>query len=170
MFFAKQILGLPPASPSPVPPNPHVCHSPITLCAMPYALCLIHSTFLPISQSPHPLYSAFPIPPSTPPHLLLLLFSPPSHLHIFPTSFFPPSSPSPLIPSFAPSLRGVGPYGPYGPEATPPSFPHLPIPLSGSSSFPFNIDKLAKSPKFRHACEGRHPELFENTGFPPSRE
>jgi hypothetical protein len=29
-----------------------------------------------------------------------------------------------------------------------------------------NIDKLIKSPKFRHACEGRHPELFENTGFP----
>jgi len=33
-----------------------------------------------------------------------------------------------------------------------------------------NIDKLVKSPKFHHACEGRHPELFENTGFPPSRE
>jgi hypothetical protein len=32
------------------------------------------------------------------------------------------------------------------------------------------LDKLVKSPKFRHACEGRHPELFENTGFPPSRE
>jgi len=32
------------------------------------------------------------------------------------------------------------------------------------------FDKLAKSPKFRHACEGRHPELFENAGFPPSRE
>jgi hypothetical protein len=32
------------------------------------------------------------------------------------------------------------------------------------------FDKLVKSPKFRHACEGRHPELFENTGFPPSRE
>jgi len=31
-------------------------------------------------------------------------------------------------------------------------------------------DKLVKSPKLRHACEGRHPELFENTGFPPSRE
>jgi hypothetical protein len=30
-----------------------------------------------------------------------------------------------------------------------------------------NIDKLVKSPKLRHACEGRHPELFENTGFPP---
>jgi hypothetical protein len=28
------------------------------------------------------------------------------------------------------------------------------------------IEKLAKSPRFRHACEGRHPELFENTGFP----
>jgi len=25
-------------------------------------------------------------------------------------------------------------------------------------------DKLVKSPKFRHACEGRHPETFENTG------
>jgi hypothetical protein len=34
----------------------------------------------------------------------------------------------------------------------------------------FNVDKLVKSPKFRHACEGRHPELFKNTGFPPSRE
>ena len=33
-----------------------------------------------------------------------------------------------------------------------------------------NIDNLVKSPKFRHACKGRHPELFENTGFPPSRE
>ena len=32
------------------------------------------------------------------------------------------------------------------------------------------FDKIVKSPKFRHACEGRHPELFENTGFPPSRE
>jgi hypothetical protein len=31
------------------------------------------------------------------------------------------------------------------------------------------VDKLVKSPKFRHACEGRHPELFENTGFPPSQ-
>ena len=31
------------------------------------------------------------------------------------------------------------------------------------------IDKLVKSPKLRHACEGS-PELFENTGFPPSRE
>ena len=31
-------------------------------------------------------------------------------------------------------------------------------------------DKLVKNPKLRHACEGRHPELFENTGFPPSRE
>jgi hypothetical protein len=31
-------------------------------------------------------------------------------------------------------------------------------------------DEFVKSPKFRHACEGRHPELFENTGFPPSRE
>ena len=30
-----------------------------------------------------------------------------------------------------------------------------------------NTDKLVKSPKFRHACGGRHPELFENTGFPP---
>jgi len=28
------------------------------------------------------------------------------------------------------------------------------------------VDKLVKSPKFRHACECRHPELFENTGFP----
>jgi hypothetical protein len=34
----------------------------------------------------------------------------------------------------------------------------------------FNLDKPAKSPKFLHACEGRHPELSENTGFPPSRE
>jgi len=34
----------------------------------------------------------------------------------------------------------------------------------------FNIDKPAKSPKFRHACEGRYPELPENTEFPPSRE
>jgi len=33
-----------------------------------------------------------------------------------------------------------------------------------------NPDKLVKSPKFSHAFEGRHPELFENTGFPPSRE
>jgi len=33
----------------------------------------------------------------------------------------------------------------------------------------YKIDKLAKSPKFRHACEGRHPEPFENTGFPPSQ-
>jgi hypothetical protein len=32
------------------------------------------------------------------------------------------------------------------------------------------LDKLVKSPKFCHACEGRHPELFENTGFPPSWE
>jgi hypothetical protein len=32
------------------------------------------------------------------------------------------------------------------------------------------IDKLVKSRLFRHACEGRYPELFENTGFPPSRE
>ncbi len=32
------------------------------------------------------------------------------------------------------------------------------------------LDNLVKSPKFRHACEGRHPELIENTGFPPSRE
>jgi len=31
----------------------------------------------------------------------------------------------------------------------------------------FDVDKLVKSPKFRHACEGRHPEVFENTGFPP---
>jgi len=31
-------------------------------------------------------------------------------------------------------------------------------------------DKLVKSPKFRHACEGRHPEVFENIGFPLSRE
>jgi len=31
------------------------------------------------------------------------------------------------------------------------------------------VDKLVKSPKLRHACEGRHPELFENTGFPPSQ-
>jgi len=28
------------------------------------------------------------------------------------------------------------------------------------------IDEWVKSPNFRHACEGRHPELFENTGFP----
>jgi hypothetical protein len=27
-----------------------------------------------------------------------------------------------------------------------------------------NIDGLVKSPKFRPACEGRHPEVFENTG------
>jgi hypothetical protein len=33
-----------------------------------------------------------------------------------------------------------------------------------------NIDKPVKSPKLRRACEGRHPEPFENTGFPPSRE
>jgi len=33
-----------------------------------------------------------------------------------------------------------------------------------------NIDNLVKSPKFRHTCEGRHPELSKNTGFPPSRE
>ena len=33
--------------------------------------------------------------------------------------------------------------------------------------FVANFDKLVKSPKFRHACEGRYPELFENTGFPP---
>jgi hypothetical protein len=32
-----------------------------------------------------------------------------------------------------------------------------------------NLDKLEKV-KFRHACEGRHPELSENTGFTPSRE
>jgi hypothetical protein len=32
------------------------------------------------------------------------------------------------------------------------------------------IDRLVRSPKFRHACEGRHPEIFEKTGFPPSRE
>jgi hypothetical protein len=31
-------------------------------------------------------------------------------------------------------------------------------------------DRLLRSPKFRHACEGRHPEIFEKTGFPPSRE
>jgi hypothetical protein len=31
-------------------------------------------------------------------------------------------------------------------------------------------DKLIKSPNLRHACEGRHPEYSENTGFPPSRE
>jgi len=31
-------------------------------------------------------------------------------------------------------------------------------------------DEPVKSPKFRHACEGRHPEPFEITGFPPSRE
>jgi len=24
-----------------------------------------------------------------------------------------------------------------------------------------NIEELVKSPKFRHACEGRHPELLE---------
>jgi len=34
------------------------------------------------------------------------------------------------------------------------------------SCFASNFDKLLKSPKFRHACEGRYPELFENTGFP----
>jgi hypothetical protein len=34
----------------------------------------------------------------------------------------------------------------------------------------FKFDKLVKSPKFSHACEGRHPELNENTGFPLSRE
>ena len=32
------------------------------------------------------------------------------------------------------------------------------------------FDKLVKSLKFRHACEGRHPEIVENTGFPPSRK
>jgi len=31
-------------------------------------------------------------------------------------------------------------------------------------------DGLVRSPKFRHACEGRHPEVFEITGFPPLRE
>jgi hypothetical protein len=44
------------------------------------------------------------------------------------------------------------------------------LPQQSSEFSFFNIDKLVKSPKFRHACEGRHPELFENTGFPPSRE
>jgi hypothetical protein len=33
-----------------------------------------------------------------------------------------------------------------------------------------HLDKPVKSPKVRHACEGRHPEPFENTGFPPWRE
>jgi hypothetical protein len=33
----------------------------------------------------------------------------------------------------------------------------------------FKIEKLVKSLKFRHACEGRHPEPFEITGFLPSR-
>jgi hypothetical protein len=44
---------------------------------------------------------------------------------------------------------------------------------SGFYSFDFylnNFDKLKKSPKFRHASEGKHPELFENPGFAPSRE
>jgi hypothetical protein len=30
------------------------------------------------------------------------------------------------------------------------------------------FDELVK--KTRHACEDRHPEASENTGFPPSRE
>ena len=34
----------------------------------------------------------------------------------------------------------------------------------------FKFDGLVKSPKLRHACEGRHPEVSENTGFPLSRE
>jgi len=29
------------------------------------------------------------------------------------------------------------------------------------SCFTLNLDKLVNSPKFRHACEGRHPELFK---------
>jgi hypothetical protein len=39
------------------------------------------------------------------------------------------------------------------------------------------VDKLIKVansvmplPRRVRLCEGRHPELFENTGFPPSRE
>jgi hypothetical protein len=42
--------------------------------------------------------------------------------------------------------------------------------LDSRRNFGFNFDGFVKNPKFRHACEGRHPELFENTGFPPSRE
>jgi len=30
------------------------------------------------------------------------------------------------------------------------------------SCFTLNLDKLVNSPKFRHACEGRHPELLKN--------
>ena len=32
------------------------------------------------------------------------------------------------------------------------------------------VDKPVKSLELRHACEGRHPEIFKNTGFPPSQE
>jgi len=33
-----------------------------------------------------------------------------------------------------------------------------------------DIDGYVKSHQYRHACEGRHPEAFEITGFPPSLE
>jgi len=34
----------------------------------------------------------------------------------------------------------------------------------------FKLDIFVKSPKTCHACESRHPEPPEITGFPPSRE
>jgi len=43
-------------------------------------------------------------------------------------------------------------------------------PQFGNKKAGSNIDEPVKSPKFRHACEGRHPEPFEITGSPPSRE
>jgi hypothetical protein len=49
-------------------------------------------------------------------------------------------------------------------------FPPYPGQTGKDSCFALNFDRLLKSPKFRHACEGRHPKIFENTGFPPSRE
>jgi len=40
--------------------------------------------------------------------------------------------------------------------------------MSKPDPFYFDVktDTFAKNPKYRHACEGRHPEPFEITGFP----
>ena len=73
-------------------PYPPVSHSSITLCTMPHALCFIQAQI----RNPKP-----PIESLSP------AFFPPSHLPIFPTSFFPalfiPPSTFPITPSTPPS-------------------------------------------------------------------
>ena len=98
IFFSPSQFHLP----HPQSPSRHVSHPSITLCSMPYALCLLlsDSTFrLPISFFILP--SAFPLPnspsPSRPiPHSCFFPTFSSSHLHTFLLSRLPTSALCPM--------------------------------------------------------------------------